>query len=105
MRTDGKVLGSQLFHYVCHSFFRVECSVFVSDCILHKYSDRYLQVLYVKINNNFEHQIVNIFLSISFYICFGYSKEPSHWDGSFEYQQHMFWMIIMHPYTKPGFNG
>ena len=26
-----------------------------------------------------------IFLSISFNICFGYSKEPSHRDGSFEY--------------------
>ena len=26
-------------------------------------------------------------------MCFGCSKEPSHWDGSFEYPQHMFWMI------------
>ena len=26
-----------------------------------------------------------IFLSISLNICFGYSKEPSHRDGSFEY--------------------
>ena len=25
-------------------------------------------------------------------MCFGCSKEPSHWDGSFEYPQHMFWM-------------
>ena len=25
-------------------------------------------------------------------MCFGFSKEPSHWDGSFEYQQHMCWM-------------
>ena len=25
-------------------------------------------------------------------MCFGYSKEPSHWDGSFEYPQHIFWM-------------
>ena len=23
---------------------------------------------------------------------FGCSKEPSHWDGSFEYPQHMYWM-------------
>ena len=23
---------------------------------------------------------------------FGCSKEPSHWEGSFEYPQHMFWM-------------
>ena len=25
-------------------------------------------------------------------MCFGCSKEPSHWDGSFENPQHMFWM-------------
>ena len=25
-------------------------------------------------------------------MCFGYSKEPSHRDGSFEYPQHMFCM-------------
>ena len=25
---------------------------------------------------------------------FGCSKEPSHWDGSFEYPQHMFWLRI-----------
>ena len=25
-------------------------------------------------------------------ICFGCSKEPSHWDGSFVYPQHMFWL-------------
>ena len=25
-------------------------------------------------------------------MCFGYSKEPSHRDGSFEYTQHMFWL-------------
>ena len=25
-------------------------------------------------------------------VCFGCSKEPSHWDGSFEYPQHMFWL-------------
>ena len=38
----------------------------------------------------FQHKIVNIFLPISFNICFGCSKEPSHLDGSFEYPQHMF---------------
>ena len=31
-----------------------------------------------------------IFLSISLNMCFGFSKEPSHLDGSFEYPQHMF---------------
>ena len=25
-------------------------------------------------------------------MCFGYSKEPSHRDGSLEYSHHMFWM-------------
>ena len=25
-------------------------------------------------------------------MCFGCSKEPAHWDGSFEYPPHMFWM-------------
>ena len=32
-----------------------------------------------------------IFLSLTLNICFGCSKEPSHWDGSLEYPQHMFW--------------
>ena len=35
---------------------------------------------------------VFFFLPISFNICFGCSKEPSHWDGSFEYPQRMFWL-------------
>ena len=39
---------------------------------------------------NFQHKIVNIFLPIMLSICFGCSKEPSHWDGSFEFPQHMF---------------
>ena len=37
-------------------------------------------------------KIVIIFLVISLNMCFGCSKEPSHWVGSFEYQQHMFWL-------------
>ena len=37
-------------------------------------------------------KIVNIFLSISLNICFGCSKEPSHWDGAFEHPKHMFWL-------------
>ena len=41
---------------------------------------------------NFERKIVNIFLPIWLNICLGCSKEPSHWDGSFEYPQHMFWL-------------
>ena len=35
-------------------------------------------------------KIVIIFLPINLNICFGCSKEPSQWDGSFEYPQHMF---------------
>ena len=27
-------------------------------------------------------------------MCFGWSIEPSHRDGSFEYPQHMFWLRI-----------
>ena len=38
----------------------------------------------------FKHKIVNIVLPICFSACFGCSKEPSHWDGSFEHPQHMF---------------
>ena len=37
-------------------------------------------------------KIAIIFLSISLNMCFGCSKEPSDWDGSFEYPQHMFWL-------------
>ena len=33
-----------------------------------------------------------IFLPINLNMCFGCSKEPSLWDGSFEYPQHMFYM-------------
>ena len=40
----------------------------------------------------FEIKIVKIFLPISFNICCGCSKEPSHWDGSFEYPHHTFWL-------------
>ena len=39
-----------------------------------------------------ERKIVNIFLPISFNICFGCSKEPSHCDGSFDYPQNMLWL-------------
>ena len=37
-------------------------------------------------------KIAIIFLSISLSMCFGCLKEPSHWDGSYEYPQHMFWL-------------
>ena len=41
-------------------------------------------------NKIFQRVIVNIFLPINFNLCFRCSKEPSHWDSSFEYPQHMF---------------
>ena len=41
-------------------------------------------------NHELQHKIGNIFLSTSFHICFGCSKEPSHWDGSSKYPQLMF---------------
>ena len=51
--------------------------------------------------------MVNNFFPISLNICFGCSKEPSHWDGSFDYTQHMFLsrnkkniFFIMHSYLK-----
>ena len=45
-----------------------------------------------QIDKDFQGQIFNIFLSISFNICFGYWKEQSQWDGTFEYPQHIFWL-------------
>ena len=39
-------------------------------------------------------KIVENLFDINFYICFGCSKEPSHWDDSFEYLNHMFWLKI-----------
>ena len=46
----------------------------------------------VLIGEYFQDTIVNIFLSISFNMCFGCSKETSHRQGSFEHPQHRFWM-------------
>ena len=42
--------------------------------------------------NIFKCKIVNIFSPIIFNICFRCSNKPSHWEGSFEYPQHMFWL-------------
>ena len=43
----------------------------------------------VQIGKLFKRKIVIIFLPINLNMCFGCSKEPSPWDGSFEYPQHM----------------
>ena len=39
-----------------------------------------------------QRKIAIFFLSISWNIFCGCSKKPSHWDGSFEHPQHMFWL-------------
>ena len=39
-----------------------------------------------------ERKFVIISLSICRKICFGCSKEPPQWGGSFEHPQHMFWL-------------
>ena len=44
------------------------------------------------VKQKFMRKIAIIFLSIALNICFGYSIELSHRDGSFEYPQHMFWL-------------
>ena len=43
-------------------------------------------------NKIFQRKIVNIFLRISYNICFACSKVPSSSDSPFEYPQHMFWL-------------
>ena len=48
---------------------------------------------YVQIRTFYERKIVIIFLPINLNMCFGCSKEPSHWDGSFKHPHHMFWLI------------
>ena len=51
-----------------------------------------------------------ISLSISLNMCCECSKEPSHRDGSFEYPQHMFWLvnkkiIFSYSFLSVGLNG
>ena len=46
----------------------------------------------VQLSKYSEHKNCDFFLSINLNMCFGCSKEPSHWDGSFEYPQHMLWI-------------
>ena len=49
----------------------------------HEHIDPDKEILWTK--------IVIISLPINLNMCFVCSKEWSHWDGSFEYPQHMFW--------------
>ena len=61
---------------------------------------------YIQINKKVDCKIIYIFLTISLNSCFGCSKETSHWDGPFEYPQHMFGLgnkkiiLIMFSYPK-----
>ena len=53
----------------------------------------YFCLILIEFNKNFQHTVLSNFLPISFNIWFGCSKGlGAHWDGSFEYPQHMFWM-------------
>ena len=61
------------------------------------------------INDILVPKIVNIFLFISLYICFGCSKEPSYRNGCFEHPQRMFGLrnkkviFILHTFIwRPG---
>ena len=49
-----------------------------------KWIVQHKQILF-SINKCYEGGIVKVLLPINFNICFGWSKEQSHWDGSFEY--------------------
>ena len=51
---------------------------------LSRHGTSYAKIIWVKLRF--------FFSSIILDICFGFSKEPSHRDGSFEYPQHMFWL-------------
>ena len=42
---------------------------------------------------SFEMKPVIVILLINFSMCFGFSKEPSHREGSLEHQ-HIFWLKI-----------
>ena len=46
----------------------------------------------IQIRKSYKSKIVIIFLSINLNMCFGWTKELFHWDGSFEFPQYMFWM-------------
>ena len=70
-------------------FFTLKKFVYQSLCF------RVNMVLFIGLDkHNYWAQNCKYFLPISFNICFGCLDEPSHWDGSFEYPQHMFWLRI-----------
>ena len=54
-----------------------------------------IHVMYISRKNYLPPNIVFYSVSIGLNMCFGFSKEPSQRDGSFEYPQHMFWLICL----------
>ena len=52
----------------------------------------YVLIAYVQLSKNFQRKIATIFLPSNLNICYCCSTEPYHWDCSFEYPQHMFWL-------------
>ena len=68
--------------------YREACKIFSSV-----FSTRVNWISFCCCGEIFECKSVKNFLSISSNI-FRWSKEPSHWDGSFEYPQHMFMMFL-----------
>ena len=47
---------------------------------------------WIQMRKFYELKSLIIFLPINLNMCFACSKEPFHWDCSFEYPHHMFWM-------------
>ena len=47
---------------------------------------------WVRIRIVYASKIASISLPFNLNMCFGCSKEQSHWASSFEYPQHMFWL-------------
>ena len=52
-----------------------------------KSSIKYRKLVYRTLVKSAHKKMISLFLNQN--ICCGYSKEPSHWDGSFEHPKHM----------------
>ena len=90
-----KLLSKKYFQFYAENVRWSKPVVFVTNitiCLTIVSNNKYIITGLDKQNKKIQLKIVNIFLHIIFNICFGCSKEPSHWDGSFEYPQHMFWL-------------
>ena len=55
----------------------LSCVTHVSFIFYHRFYPCPAELMFMLSPKNFERESVNIFLSISLNICFGYSKEPS----------------------------